>query len=185
MSEKAKPSEEAPPSPPSKPVKAPFWTPRRIARIAVFIALSVVGAYIKIPSPTGTVAMDSCPGYFSALSWGYVEGVIVIALGHIATSASVGFPLGTLHLLIAVLMMIAAALLRLGQTKFPVTAGRLNLIIGVIIAATFNGLMGFFFVPFFGLGFAIAMTPSLMVASYIDVIISALAFEIVRRAGMV
>ncbi|RLG11243.1 MAG: alpha-ribazole transporter, partial [Thaumarchaeota archaeon] len=58
---------------------AKFFTARRVARMAIFIALSVVGAFIKFPSPTGTVAMDSCPGFFSALTWGYIEGAIVIA----------------------------------------------------------------------------------------------------------
>lgn len=58
-----------------------FFTVKRVARMAIFTALSVVGAFIKIPSPIGTVAMDSCPGYFSALAWGYREGGIVIALG--------------------------------------------------------------------------------------------------------
>lgn len=30
-----------------------YWTPRRVARMAIFVALSAVGALIKIPSPTG------------------------------------------------------------------------------------------------------------------------------------
>lgn len=37
--------------------------PRRIARLAILIALSAVGALIKIPSPVGTVAFDSAPAF--------------------------------------------------------------------------------------------------------------------------
>ena len=161
-----------------------FWTPRRVARMAIFIALSVVGALIKIPSPTGTVAMDSCPGFFAVLPWGFLEGGIVIALGHIATAASVGFPLGILHLLIAILMAVAAALLRLCVIKLPKTA-RINSIIGVVVAATFNGLMAILMSPLIGLGFALAITPSLMVASYVNVIVAVVVYEIARRAKIV
>ena len=38
-----------------------FFTPRRVARMAILVALSAVGAFIKIPSPTGTVALEAAP----------------------------------------------------------------------------------------------------------------------------
>ena len=161
-----------------------FFTARRVARMAIFIALSVVGAFIKIPSPTGTVAMDSCPGFFSALAWGYVEGGIVIALGHIATAATTGFPLGALHVLIAILMAIAAMLFRLAGTKVPKKAGA-NLVAAVVIGGTFNGLMALLLSPLLGIGLAIALTPSLLVASYIDTAIAAAAYKIVEKAGII
>jgi hypothetical protein len=164
--------------------KTRFWTPKRVARVAIFIALSVVGSLIKIPSPTGTVAMDSSPGFFSALAWGYVEGAIVIAFGHLATAASVGFPLGVLHLLIAGLMIVAATLFRLFATKLPKN-GKVNLIIAVIVAATFNGLEAIMIAPLIGLGLAIALTPSLLVASFVDVIVPAVLYETVSRAKIV
>jgi hypothetical protein len=163
---------------------AKFWTPKRVARMAIFIALSVVGALIKIPSPTGTVAMDSAPGFFVVLPWGFLEGMIVIALGHIATAASVGFPLGVLHLPIAILMAIAAVLFRLCVVKLPKKA-RISLIVGVIVAATFNGLMAILLSPILGLGLALAITPSLMVASYVNVIVAAVVYEIVAKAKVV
>ena len=47
---------------------------KRVAYMAVFIALSAVGAMIKIPSPVGTIGLDSAPGYFCGLAFGYVEG---------------------------------------------------------------------------------------------------------------
>ncbi len=153
----------------------------RIARIAVFIALSVIGAFIKIPSPTGTVALDSCPGYFSVLAFGFLEGAAVISLGHIATSANVGFPLGLLHLLIAFYMMAASVLLRLGYRYFPVKSRNVNLAVGVIAAATFNGLGGLVLSPMLGLGFALALTPSLMFASYVNVVVASMLFQAVKK----
>lgn len=167
----------------SKDERKVFFTARRIARMAIFIALSVVGAFIKIPSPTGTVAMDSCPGFFSALAWGYLEGGIVIALGHIATAASVGFPLGILHILIAILMVIAAALFRFGGTVLPKKWG-INLIVAILLGGTFNGLMALIMTPILGWGLAIAITPSLLVASYVNTIVAAIAYGIVSKAKL-
>lgn len=64
------------------------------------IALAGVGALIKIPSPIGTIGLDSAPGYFSALAFQPVtEGSIVAAIGHLLSAGVVGFPLGIpLHL---------------------------------------------------------------------------------------
>ena len=39
---------------------------RTISTLAVFIALSVVGAFIKIPSPIGSMALDSFPALLAA-----------------------------------------------------------------------------------------------------------------------
>lgn len=161
-----------------------LFTARRVARMATFIALSVVGAFIKIPSPTGTVAMDSCPGYFSALAWGYAEGGIVIALGHIATAASVGFPLGVLHILIAMLMIVAAALFRLGRAIAPSRWG-LDIVMPVLLGGTFNGLMALLLAPLLGWGLAVAVTPSLLVASYINTIVASVTFSTVKKARLI
>jgi hypothetical protein len=160
--------------------KKVFWTPRRIARMAIFIALSAVGALIKIPSPTGTVAMDSVPGYFSVLAWGYVEGAIVISLGHIFTAATVGFPLGIpMHLLIAISMIVWAAMLRWFTFKIHPIAG--------ILAGTFgNGVLGAALdIPIGGMGLFYALLPFLVVASFIDITIAAIAYQIVRKTGYV
>ena len=51
-----------------------------MARIAILVALSGAGAFIKIPSPTGTVALDSAPGYLAAAVFSPLEGGIVGAL---------------------------------------------------------------------------------------------------------
>lgn len=158
---------------------AEFLTPKRLARMAIFIALSAVGAFIKIPSPTGTVAMDSCPGYFSVLAWGYLEGAIVISLGHLFTAATVGFPLGWFHFVIAVSMMAWAAMLKFFTEKIHVIAG--------IIAGTFgNGVLGAAIaIPFFGWGLFYALLPFLVVASFIDITIAAAAYITVKKSGYI
>ena len=47
---------------------------RTISTLAVFIALSVVGAFIKIPSPIGSMALDSFPALLAAALLGPVAG---------------------------------------------------------------------------------------------------------------
>jgi hypothetical protein len=160
--------------------KQPYWTPKRMARMAIFIALSAVGSFIKIPSPTGTVALDSLPGYFSVLAWGYLEGAIVISLGHMLTAATVGFPLSIpLHIIIAVMMIVWAIIFRW-------TSEKIHWIIGIVAATFFNGVAApAAFIPIFGEGFFYAMLIPLIVASFVNIAIAGVANQIVKKAGYI
>lgn len=111
---------------------------KRIAIIAVFIALSAVGALIKIPSPVGTIGLDSAPGYFVALAFGGIDGAAVIAIGHMLTAAVVGFPLTIpIHILIAVQMAAWAIVFRLVQRRF-------NVVAAIVVATILNGVLSAF-----------------------------------------
>ena len=160
--------------------KPTFWTPRRVARMAIFIALAAVGALIKIPSPTGTVALDSSPGYFSAVAFGWLEGGIVIALGHILTAATTGFPLGIpVHLFVAVQMFAWAVVFWFLKEKVHLWAG-------VVVATFCNGVLGAMTViPIGGIGLFTALLPGLVVGSAINIVLAALAFMIVDRSGLI
>jgi riboflavin transporter len=153
---------------------------KRIAIMAVFIALSAVGALIKIPSPVGTVALDSAPGFFSALAFGGVEGSIVIALGHLLTSAVVGFPLGIpMHLIIAAEMALFALVYRFVNNK-------IGLIPAVIVASLLNGVVGAFTVfPVLGMGAVIGLLPFLLLGSVINVVVSALAYKALKESRLI
>jgi hypothetical protein len=70
--------------------KQNFWQLKRMVVMAFFIALSVVGAMLKIPSPTGTVALDSAPGFLGAALLGWREGALIAALGHLISSYTAG-----------------------------------------------------------------------------------------------
>lgn len=153
---------------------------RRIAMVAVFIALSAVGALIKIPSPIGTVALDSAPGFFSALAFGGVEGSIVIGLGHLLTSAVVGFPLGIpMHLIIAVEMAVWAVVFRFVNVK-------IGLIPAVIVASILNGVVGAFTVfPIGGMGAVLGLLPFLLLGSVINIVVSALAYKALKGSRLI
>ncbi len=157
-----------------------YWTPRRVARMAIFVALSAVGALIKIPSPTGTVALDSCPGYFSAISFGWLEGGIVAAIGHIFTAATTGFPLSVpIHILVAVEMAVFA-------TAFWWINKKLGVIAAIIAATFLNGVVAaFVMVPIGGMGLALGLLAPLTVGSAVNIIIAAAAYAIVKRSNMI
>ncbi|TYP58810.1 ECF transporter S component [Thermosediminibacter litoriperuensis] len=144
---------------------------------AMFIALSFVGAGIKVPSPTGTVAFDSAPGYMAALFLGPGYGALTAALGHLFTSMSAGFPLSLpLHLLIAAEMAFFAWV-------FGLTAKR-SLILAVVAASLMNGILApasFILIPGFGPGFFTAMVFPLVVASALNVAASALLYRYIQR----
>ncbi|HHW03965.1 MAG TPA: ECF transporter S component [Thermoanaerobacterales bacterium] len=148
---------------------------KNLVLAALFVALSAAGAAIKVPSPTGTVAFDSAPGYLAALLLGPGYGAMTAALGHLFTSLSAGFPLSLpVHLIIAVEMAAFASIY--GILK------RFNLLLAVILTSLLNGILApasFIPLPQFGTGFFTAMVIPLMVASAANVAVSFLIYKAV------
>ena len=156
----------------------------RVSRVSIFIALSVVGAFIKIPGPLGSIALDSFPGYLSELLFGYIDGGIVIGFGHIISAMTVGFPLGILHLFIAIFMVVAGSLYRFVYYCFPTKNKNMNLISATILAATFNGFGGVIFSPILGWQFSIIITPFLLLASYVNVFLASVIYKQVKKTNI-
>lgn len=148
----------------------------RITFTASLVALSVVGSYIKIPSPTGTVALDSLPGFVGALTLGYPEGALIAFLGHILTSMNVGFPLGILvHLLVAAEMAGIAV-----SFRFSVKRG--GYILGTALGTVLNGVVApLTLVPIFGWGFFGGIVVSLLVAAAINLVLACIVHRILTK----
>lgn len=150
----------------------------RVARIAIFSALCGVGALIQIPSPVGSLAFDSAAGFFVALFFGAFEGMAVLGLGHLATAVVSGFPLGYLHLPIALGMVLAGAAVG-SISKMNRTWGFIPaLAIGVAI----NTLFTFVVVPDpnFGLAVALAFVPFVFTAAVLNVVAAGLSYVGIR-----
>ncbi len=152
----------------------------RIARIAIFTALAVVGSFIK-PDPASSIAFDSFAGFIVALLFGATEGALVCGLGHMATAVVSGFPLGILHVPIAIGMAIAGA--AIGATnKLNRKAFIPALIIGVII----NTVMVFPLAPMLGATFdeglivATALAPALLVVASLNALLAGIVYIAVR-----
>lgn len=148
----------------------------RVTLIASLVALSVVGSYLKIPSPTGTVALDSLPGFVGALLLGYSEGAIIAFLGHILTSLNVGFPLGIpFHLLIALEMAGIAMAFRFSTRRggYP---------LGIMVGTILNGVGApLSLVPFFGWGFFAGIVVSLLVGSAVNLVLACVIHRVLTR----
>ncbi len=156
-----------------------FLTPRRVARMALLIAVSAVGALVKIPSPTGTVALDSAPGFLAAAIFSPVEGAVIAALGHLLSAATTGFPLGALlHLIVAVEMALFAWV-------FGLLVRRVNTVVGAIVAVILNGLLApVVMIPVAGFGGYVAMIVPLLVSSAVNVAVALLAGYALSAAGL-
>ena len=80
---------------------------RRLAYAALFAALSLVGANLKIFS---SIALDSMPGFLGAMVLGPGWGAAIGALGHLLTAMTSGFPFGLpAHAVIALCMALTMA----------------------------------------------------------------------------
>ena len=159
--------------------KQPFFTPRRVARLAILVALSAVGALIKIPSPTGTVALDSAPAFLAAAAFSPVEGSIVGAIGHLVSALTTGFPLGLpVHLLVAAEMALFVWI-------FGVVARRVNIWVAVVVGVVLNGVVAAaIMIPIGGTGLFAALLLPLIVGSAINIVVAVLAARALQAAGL-
>ncbi|MGI6659124.1 MAG: ECF transporter S component [Dethiobacteraceae bacterium] len=153
---------------------------RKMARLAVLVALCGVGGFIKIPSPTGTVALDSLPGFLAAALFGGWGGALVGLLGHLFTAATAAFPFGLpIHLYVglqmAVYVSVFGYLYRKGYKLAAVA-------VGVIL----NGVVApLLLTPIYGAGFFAMMLPSLTVGSAVNIVLAAIVAQakVVQNLG--
>lgn len=146
----------------------------------MLIALSAIGALIIIPSPAGTIAFDSAPGYLAALAFGPVEGAIVASIGHLLAASTSGFPLGVpIHLFISMQMAVWAVLLWF-------LAKRVHIVLAAFVAIIGNGVISAAsMIPLFGMGFFLALLLPLLLASCINVTIACLLYTMLRKRDIV
>lgn len=155
---------------------------KRLVFMAMFIALSVVGAYIKIPSPTGTVALDSMPGYLAATILGGVPGGIIGFMGHFITAVYTGFPLSLpIHLIVGLQMALT-------MVVYAWISKKMNLNVAVVIAALLNGIGSpaiLSMIPGYGMGFFMAMAIPLLVGSVVNVVLAAVVYKALEKSKVI
>ena len=126
----------------------------RVARIAIFTALSVIGSFITPYPLIPTIALDSSPGFFAALYFGAIDGFLITGLGHIVTAVINGFPLGPLHYIIALGMALAGGAMGIvnktnknwGFIPAAISAIAINTILSVIMVPTMGWAATFSYV---------------------------------------
>lgn len=150
---------------------------------AVFTAASTLGGFIKIPSPVGSIALDSAPGYFLACYVHPLLGGIVGAIGHLASAASAGFPLGFVHVWVSLQMFFWC--FAFGSITFLIN--RLWAYIpAALIAILLNGVVGPLMLAYLDIvpmSLAKAIIPILLVASAVNVFIAILASSFLAKSS--
>jgi len=147
----------------------------RIGTIAAFVAASFVLGLVKLPAPVPSVALDSSPGYFLSAYLSPVIGGIVGALGHLASAASAGFPLGHVHIVVAGQMFFWCLV-------FGMIARAINrhwgLGVAAVVAVVLNGVIGPLMVGALGLvpwTLAKGIIPLLTFAASLNTAVASLA----------
>ena len=138
-----------------------------ITLCGVFIALSVVGAFIK---PFGSsIAFDSLPAFLAASMLGPIAGAITGLLGHLISSAIVGFPFTLpVHLIVAVEMAMVMII-------YAILSRKINIVVSAVIAVILNGVGATaLLIPILGVPFFIAMVGPLTLVATINVILAVL-----------
>ncbi|WP_404451243.1 ECF transporter S component [Virgibacillus necropolis] len=95
---------------------------RKLSLLALFIALSVIGASIKIPAIVGSIALDAFPALLASVLLGKYQGAIIAGFGHVVSAFLAGMMLGPMHLIIALEMAIMvwcfSVIYQTGKKKF-------------------------------------------------------------------
>lgn len=152
---------------------------KQLVLLALFIAMSVVGGYIKLPNPiTSSIAFDSLPAYLSALLLGGIPGALVGFLGHMASAALGGFPLSLpIHILIGFEMGLI-------MLVFNFCAKKANLLAAIIVCIILNGIAcpaSLILIPGMGMPVFLGALVPLTVASTLNIIICALIYNPIRK----
>lgn len=164
-------------------MKKKFITTKMTVLLGLFIAMSVIGAYIKIPNPiTNSIALDSLPAYLGTLILGGVPGAIIAFLGHMISAATGGFPLTLpIHLFVGLEMSLIMLI-------FSYVARRINALAASVIGLILNGICApasLIIIPGFGIAaFTLSLVP-LLVASAINILVSSLIYQAIRNIKIV
>lgn len=106
-------------------------TAKKITLIALFIALSFVGAQIKL---VYSIALDAMPAFMAAAVLGPIPGALVGFLGHMLTASTSGFPFTLpIHLVIGCTMAVICFIFGKGYGKLPLT-------VNMVLAIFLNGV---------------------------------------------
>jgi len=142
----------------------------RLARVSALSALSVIGSFIHLPGPVQTVAFDSAPGFFAALFFGSEDGAAVCGLGHVATSIVNGFPLGILHVPIALGLAVAGAAMGSCNRKYGTLPA-------VTVGIAINVSLVVIAIPALGWQATLSFIPFLLLAAIANALVASVAYR--------
>lgn len=155
---------------------------RQLVFAALFIALSFVGANIKI---MGSIAFDSLPAFVATLVLGWQWGAVVGFVGHMLTAATSGFPYTVPGHIITAFMMAATMIAFYWTIHFCLNKKMnpiLAYILGAIVAVIFNVPLGLLAIsPIFTLPTAMALIPVLLPAAIANVLLAEVIYSFLPK----
>ncbi|MDT8717361.1 ECF transporter S component [Clostridium sp. 19966] len=148
---------------------------RKLILMALFIAISFIGANIKI---AGTIAFDSMAGFLGTLILGPAYGALIGAAGHFLTAVTSGFPLSLpVHLIVMVDMALTMYIFGVLYRSISKKNSRLAMVIASIAGIMINGPISILMVmPIIGSGI-LAMLPILCLAAFLNVLIANFVYK--------
>jgi len=148
---------------------------RRFAWLAVCLALSVIGSFIKLPTFVGSIALDSAPALVAAAVLGPRAGAAVAGLGHFISAYVGGWPLGPFHWLVACEMAGFSALFAAMYGRGWRLGGAVAFFVGNVFLAPLPLAVSF------GWPFVAAVIPPLSAAAIVNVLIALAVLPSVAR----
>lgn len=150
---------------------------KKISWIGIFTALSFVLSFVKFPSPFGSIALDSMPGFLLAII-NPLYGGITAFLGHIFTSWNSGFYFQFYHIALAIAMFFIAYIFGKIYKK--------SKIIAIITATILNGvLMPFIVIPILKIQGVLGSMPVLILASFVNILIASIVYIFIKKYEVV
>lgn len=148
---------------------------RKLVIIALFIAMSFIGANIKI---AGSIAFDSMAGFLGTLILGPLYGALIGAIGHLLTAAISGFPLSLpIHMIIMVDMALTMFLFGITYKFFSRSNEIISIIMSSIVGILINGpLSVLMLIPIMGRA-VLAMLPLLILAAALNILIAHVVYK--------
>lgn len=158
---------------------------RTLVLMGLFIAMSFVGAMIKI---TGfSIAFDALPAFFAAVFLGPVYGGVVGLIGHLFTSGMAGFYLSLpIHMTIAVMMFVSCTVFGM---VYRINKKKVTKVLAVIAGIIMNGPISLGVTAFVlsfsagreaAMGMFGAMLVPLLIGASVNVILAALIYEMAK-----
>jgi len=144
--------------------------------MSVFSALTVLGSFIHLPGPIPTIAFDSAPGFFVALLFGPIDGALVSGIGHLATASINGFPLGAVHLPVALGLAGAGFVIgAVNRLRFSC-----SLVVALALGVAVNVGLIVLAVPVLGWQMTLGFAPFLAFAATLNALVAGLVYFSVR-----
>lgn len=148
---------------------------KKLSWLAMFIALSAAGSFIKIPAVIGSVALDTLPALVVAGVLGGTAGAAVGGIGHLLSALASGMPLGPFHFLIAGEMALLVYFFGLLKRNGKQWSAGVLFILGNSFAAPLP------FILLMGKSFYLAIVPSLFFGSILNTIFAFIVLPRIAR----